>query len=178
MWINVRFQESHHILAYRVVCFHVSMLKPNDVRGFFGCLTFDQSAMNRSAKLHAWYVKTTNMLQKHPSLLSSKHPTSALYFCALWILWFVILDLYSSCWIKDVGKFCIPNVFRLLFESNVSLIKVTSLTPKSHLYLCPFRSLRRQHTGAKQVVCGDIRTKKHWKNIRGSVNVTVNLGYL
>ena len=48
----------------------------------------------------------------------------------------------------------------------MSLIKVTSLTPKSHLYLCPFRSLRRQHTGAKQVVCGGIEQKStKWTSV-------------
>lgn len=61
-------------------CVHA---ETHDVRGFFGCLTFDQSAMNRSAKMHVWCVKTTNTLQKHPSLLSSKHSTSALNFCAI-----------------------------------------------------------------------------------------------
>ena len=50
--------------------------------------------------------KLPNTLQKHPSLLSSKHSTSALYFCALW---YVILDLYSSCWIKDVANSVYPT---------------------------------------------------------------------
>ena len=158
---------------YRVVCFHVSMLKPMMYEDFLGVwlLTKVQWTAPPNCMLGTW--KLPNTLQKHPSLLSSKHATSALYFCALW---FVILDLYSSCWIKDIANSVSPTCLDC-YSSQTSLIKVTSLTPKSHLYLCPFRSLRRQHTGAKQVVCGDI-TKKHEVNIRGSVNVTVNLGYL
>ena len=125
MWINMRFQESHHILAYRVVCFHVSMLKPMMYEDFLGVwlLTKVQWTAPPNCMLGTW--KLPNTLQKHPSLLSSKHSTSGLYFCALW---FVILDLYSSCWIKDIANSVSPTCL----DCYSSQTWVLSKSPLSH----------------------------------------------
>lgn len=94
-----------------VFTFHA---ETHDVRGFFlgvWLLTKVPWTTQPNYLLHRWKLQVC--FKKHPSFLSSKHSTSALYFCWLWFVIFYLKPLNQQC-----CKFRIPNVFRLLFELN------------------------------------------------------------
>ena len=115
---NVNQYEIHQNLIMFCLLTHLFVFtfhaETHDVRGFFlgvWLLTKVPWTTQPNYLLHRWKLQVC--FKKHPSFLSSKHSTSALYFCWLWFVIFYLKPLNQQC-----CKFRIPNVFRLLFELN------------------------------------------------------------